>query len=272
VFGPQAQLWQYGLMILSNEPVRRMSHVLGLEGEAALAAAVRRGPLIGFDFDGTLAPIAPMPDRVRVSQSVSGKLRRLAVQLPVAILSGRCADDVAQRLGFEPYCVVGNHGADVDGERSADAAHALGGVRRQLMARADELGRAGVVVENKELSIALHYRLSPSPQQAVALIDDVLNGSTADCRVFRGKMAENIVPAGLPDTGAAMHQLVRRCGTACAIFVGDVDNDEPVFACAPDDWLTIRIGRDPGSRAKYFLDSRSEIGLLLDRLLTHSSA
>jgi trehalose 6-phosphate phosphatase len=52
--------------------------------------------------------------------------------------------------------------------------------------------------------------------------------------------------------------------------VGDDANDEPVFATAPRDWLTVRIGRDPESRAHYFLDSTAEVGLMLDRLIAHA--
>jgi len=250
-----------------------MRHVLQPPGEAALAAVLRRSPLLGFDFDGTLAPIVRTPDQARISQCVSGKLRRLAARLPVAIVSGRSAADVARRLEFQPYCVVGNHGADVAGGAHAEAARALDGVRQLMAARATELLHTGVTIEDKELSIALHYRLSRQPLDAVALIHDILRESAPQCRTFSGKMVENVVPAGLPDKGTAMHQLVRQCGAACAFFVGDDINDEPVFSSAPDDWLTVRIGRhDAESQADYFLDSNAEVGMLLDRLITHSGA
>ena len=249
-----------------------MRHLLEQPGEAALAAVLRRGPLLGFDFDGTLAPIVARPEQARISQCISGKLRRLALRLPVAIVTGRNAADVAGRLDFKPYRVVGNHGADIDASGRADAARSLGDLRRQLAERAKELLHAGVVVEDKELSIALHYRLSPRPQDAAALIGEILRETTAGCRVFPGKMVENVVPAGLPDKGTAMHQLVRQSGAACALYVGDDVNDEPVFASALDDWLTVRIGRDPGSQADYFLDSTAEVGLLLDRLIAHACA
>ena len=247
-----------------------MRHVLEQPGEAALAAVLRRKPLLGFDFDGTLAPIVARPDQVRVSQSVSGKLRRLAERLPVAIVTGRNAIDVTRRLDFEPYAVVGNHGADVGANSVAQAAGALDSVRRLLAERAPELVQEGVTVEDKELSIALHYRLAAQPLEAVALIRDVLHGTGPECRIFSGKMVENVTAAALPDKGTAMHALVRQCGADTAFFMGDDVNDEAVFASAPDDWLTVRIGRDPASRAHYFLDSTAEVGLLLDRLLAHA--
>jgi hypothetical protein len=49
-------------------------------------------------------------------------------------------------------------------------------------------------------------------------------------------------------------------------FAGDDVNDEPVFARAPTHWLTLRVGRDAASRARFFLDSPAEMAMLLERL------
>jgi len=248
----------------------RMPHLLHPPGEAALAAIMRRAPLLAFDFDGTLAPIVPTPEQARISRSVSGRLRRLAECLPVAIVSGRSVADVSGRLDFEPWCVVGNHGAEIGPEAVTESAGELDAVRGLLASRGGELTQAGVTVEDKGLSLALHYRLSRQPERARALIHDALQPVLADYRVFGGKMVENVVRAGAADKSEAMHHLVRQCRASCAVFVGDDVNDEPVFAAAPDDWLTIRVGReDPASQANFFLDSTAEVALLLDRMLMH---
>lgn len=248
-----------------------MPHLLQPAGEAALAAVLRRSPLVAFDFDGTLAPIATKPDQVRISRSVSDKLRRLAARLPVAVITGRSVADVSKRLDFEPRYIVGNHGAEMGPGPSPEAAAALDAARRLLASRADDLARAGVSVEDKGLSLALHYRLSRWPEQARSLIEDIGWQLQAQCRMFGGKMVANLVPSGAADKSTAVHKLVHHCGAPCAIFVGDDVNDEPVFASAPDDWLTIRVGRDdPASKAAYFLDSTAEVGMLLDRMLIYS--
>jgi len=70
-----------------------MPHLLQASGEDALAAVLRRGPLLAFDFDGTLTPIVATPDQARISQAVSGKLQQLASRLPVAIVTRRGGDD-----------------------------------------------------------------------------------------------------------------------------------------------------------------------------------
>ena len=79
-----------------------MRHLLSARGEAALAALMRRRPLLAFDFDGTLAPIVARPEDARVPAAVAARLAVLALRLPVAIVTGRAIGDVRHRLGFEP--------------------------------------------------------------------------------------------------------------------------------------------------------------------------
>lgn len=259
-------------MLPRTAAASRLPHLFHAPGDAALAAVLRRGPVLAFDFDGTLAPIVATPDQARISQSVSGKLRRLAERLPVAIVTGRSIDDVKGRLNFEPHAIIGNHGAETGPESVQRASAELDAMRRVLAARQADMAQAGVSVEDKGLSIALHYRLSRRPDEARALIRSVVAAAGTGCRIFPGKMVENVVPEGSPDKGTAVHGLVAQWRARCAVFVGDDVNDEPVFASAGEGWLTIRVGRDdPESRAHYFLDSTAEVGMLLDRMLVHLS-
>jgi trehalose 6-phosphate phosphatase len=247
-----------------------MQHLFHHDGEAALAAALRQRPLLAFDFDGTLAPIVARPDDARISQAVSARLKALATQLPLAIVTGRTVDDVRGRLGFEPRYIMGNHGAEdpLDPAAAATLTGVLEPLRQRLRASQAELAEVGVVVEDKGASLALHYRLSRQRERALALIGDVLAPPVAAWRVFGGKMVVNIVPRNAPDKAGAVHGLVARCGAGCAVFAGDDVNDEPVFESAPAHWLTIRIGRaERHSAARYFLDSPSEMAMLLERML-----
>jgi trehalose 6-phosphate phosphatase len=247
-----------------------MQHLFHHDGEVALAAAMRQRPLLAFDFDGTLAPIVARPDDARISQAVSARLKALATQLPLAIVTGRTVDDVRGRLGFEPRYIVGNHGAEDPHEPAAAAtlAGVLAPLRERLRARQAELADAGVVVEDKGASLSLHYRLSRQRERALALIGDVLAPPATAWHVFGGKMVVNIAPRGAPDKAGAVRTLVARCGADCAVFAGDDVNDEPVFESAPPHWLTIRIGRcERHSAARYFLDSPSEMAMLLERML-----
>ena len=245
-----------------------MKHLFCDEGEAALAAVMARQPMLAFDFDGTLAPIVAHPDDAHVPREVSQRLVRLAQRLPVAVITGRSLADVRGRLDFAPHYIVGNHGAEeVEGALPPAAAHALDSLRERIAAHADELRAHGVSLEDKDYSLALHYRQAPDPGEALLAIEQVLQGMAPGLRRFGGKCVVNVVSAGLPDKGDALAALVRRAGVAAAVFVGDDVNDEAVFVRADPDWLTVRIGRDdPLSRAMYFLDSESELAALLDRM------
>jgi len=247
-----------------------MQHLFSPPGRAALADVLSQRPLLAFDFDGTLTPIVPRPDDARLSRAVAARLASLAERLPVAIVTGRRVADVRERLGFVPQYIVGSHGAEdpaTAGDAVVHAAH-LQGIRARLALRAGDLQAAGVSVEDKGLSLALHYRLSRRRSQARALIAELLGDLGPGLRVFSGKMVENVVAADAPDKAAAVFSLVRRAAVVNAIFAGDDLNDEPVFAAAPANWLTVRVGRDdPRSRARYFLDSPAEMAMLLERML-----
>ncbi len=79
----------------------------------------------------------------------------------------------------------------------------------------------------------------------------------------------NIVVEGAPDKAAAVARLVERSGAGAAIFLGDDVNDEPVFARATPEWLTVKVGRDdPASLAMYYLDDLDEVASLMERILS----
>jgi trehalose 6-phosphate phosphatase len=247
-----------------------MQHLFCPDGELALAALMRLRPLLAFDFDGTLTPIVTRPADARIPRPVVSRLQALAARLPVAVVTGRALADVRDRLGFVPQFVVGSHGAEDDSDPAGTAARIAGldSLRALLRAQAGPLAAAGVAVEDKGASLALHYRLSREREQARALIDELLAPLAPSLQIFGGKMVVNAMVAGAPDKADSVRALVARSGAAAAFFAGDDVNDEPVFAAAPPHWLTVRVGRDdPTSRAHFGLDGPQDMALLLDRML-----
>ncbi|MFO1266372.1 MAG: trehalose-phosphatase [Rubrivivax sp.] len=247
-----------------------MQHLFTPEGEAALAALLRRRPLFGFDFDGTLAPIVAEPAAARIPPAVTGRLRLLAELAPVVVISGRAIDDLRRRLGFEPRHVVGSHGAEdplhAPEATAGEHAAALDPLREHLRAHAGELAAAGVDVEDKRQSIALHYRRAAALGQARSLIERLLEDPPGRPTVFAGKLVYNATAPGAPDKAGALQKLLRRCDADCAIFAGDDVNDEPVFAAAPADWVTVHVGRGP-SQARFYIDGPRQMVGLLERAL-----
>lgn len=245
-----------------------MRDLFSPEGDAALTAIMATRPLLAFDFDGTLAPIVARPDDAHVPPAVAWRLDRLSSRLPLAIITGRSIDDVRRRLAFEPRFIVGSHGA----EDATVAASALPSVfdeiRLRLRERAAELDAAGVTVEDKRHSIALHYRLARDRQNAHALIGRLVADLGPEVKVFGGKLVVNVVSAQAPDKAQAVASLLERSGVQSVVFLGDDINDEPVFARQEPAWLTVRVGRDdPRSLAKFFLEDTDGVARMLDRML-----
>lgn len=244
--------------------------LLGPQGLAALADLARSPALFAFDFDGTLAPIRPRPEEVQVSATIALRLDKLARVRPVAIVTGRRIADVRDRLGFVPSWIVGNHGAEDDGDPDAAtrAFEALAALRARLAERADVLGQAGVMLEDKGQSLALHFRTAPDRAAAAALIEAELAGFSDTLHVFGGKLVVNAVAAGAPDKAVAVQRLIARAGVQAAFFAGDDLNDEPVFAAAQPGWVTVRIGCERrASAARFCIDGPQEMAGVLDRIL-----
>lgn len=217
--------------------------------------------LFAFDFDGTLAPIRDRPEDVHIDESLARALAGLASQAPVAVVTGHRVEDVRPRLGFAPSAIYGSRGAESpDHPRAASAwASALAPVRVHLHAARADLARAGVVVEDKVQSIALHYRGAADLHHARHAIDRILAPTQTWTRRFDGKFVVNVVDVAAPDKAAAVREIVRNLASDTVLFVGDDVNDEPVFESAPPHWMTIQVGREVPTSARFHIDVQDEI-------------
>ena len=80
---------------------------------APLTSDPRHGAVV-CDIDGTLAPIAPRPEKARVPASTLKLLERLAATYSlVACVTGRAAADARRMVPVEGVAIAGNHGLEV---------------------------------------------------------------------------------------------------------------------------------------------------------------
>jgi trehalose 6-phosphate phosphatase len=239
--------------------------ILARAQRARLARFGRSNVLLAFDYDGTLAPIVSDPARASMRRTTRDLLDRLARAYPCVVISGRSRRDVLGLLeGARVVQVVGNHGIEPD--RRAREYRAL--VRRWRATLRERLGGlAGVTVEDKGVSIAVHYRRSPRKMRSEEAVLRATAGLPR-ARVFGGKDVVNVVPRRAPHKGNALERERARLGCAKAIYVGDDETDEDVFSLRQAErFLTIRVGRKRGSRAGYCIRSQARIDALLRELL-----
>lgn len=245
-----------------------MQHLLATQGLQALSCLMRRRVLFAFDLDGTLAPIVDHPADARVPETMARHLRRLAMLSPVAVVTGRSVADARSRLGFQPHYLIGNHGAE--GLGSLVESSGLARLRARWRHSGAGLRSAGVVFEDKHLSLALHYRHAIDPQDALRAIQAWLHPLPADLSTMGGKAVVNVLQRAAPDKADAVSRLLALSACESLLFAGDDVNDEPVFERARPDWLTVRIGSPEAvSRAMYCLDEPAALEQVLDLILHH---
>jgi trehalose 6-phosphate phosphatase len=221
--------------------------------------------LLALDFDGTLAPIVADPGRAVMRRATRRILRKVARAYPCVVLSGRSRSDVERRVRGVPVAgVIGNHGMEWGGA----PARTLREVRRWLAVLAGAVGcLPGVVIEDKGLSLAVHYRASRQKKRARQRILEAV-GALGDVRLVGGKHVVNVLPAGARHKGLALVRARARLGCDTAIFLGDDETDEDVFSLdQPGRLLAIRVGRKANSAAPYYVRTQAEVDRVLSSLL-----
>lgn len=195
-----------------------------------------RGDSLFLDLDGTLAPLCARPDEVAITPAMRAALAAAVKALShrIAIVSGRALDDIARLVDVPGLCLAGIHGLErqqADGARQRPAASpALDRARADLAALA--LSEPRLLVEDKGLGIAIHFRLAPdlaaTAEQAARSI-----AGRHGLLLQPGKMVFEIRDGGA-DKGSALRDFMAAAPFAGArpIFVGDDHTDEAGFAAA----------------------------------------
>lgn len=248
-----------------------MISLFSAEGERKLDAIVRPGLLCVFDFDGTLSPIVPEPDRAHLPPEMRAALVALSALAPVAILTGRSIEDIRPRLGFEPAYLVGNHGLEgVPGwdESSRQYLALCGQWERAIRVALREEGfDARVWVENKGYSLSVHYRDAAHMAQTEEALEQLFARIAPEARVIAGKAVFSLLPPNAADKGSALQQLMRISGAPCVLYAGDDVTDEDVFRLQRPDLLSIRVEPAANSAAACYLPHWSDMRILLNELI-----
>ena len=225
--------------------------------------------LLAFDFDGTLAPIVRDRELAVLRASTLRLFERLCELYPCAVVSGRSQRDLTRRL--EPAAVeyvVGSQRLEV-GRRAAAFARQVAEALPILEAALAGYAGLKIDIEDKQYSIAVHYRRSRGKREAQNAIAQAVARLPARMRLIPGKLVVNIVPAAAPNKGDAVLALRAQLGADTALYVGDDVSDEDVFCLdQPGRLLGVRVGRSLRSAAPYYLRDQAEIDELLRRLIS----
>jgi len=214
-----------------------------------------------LDIDGTLIDIAPRPDDVFVPTALRRCLEALysCTNGALALVSGRQLSDIDRLFAPLKLAAVGGHGAEIRPVPNGpvDASHAYP-LDPELIERlaAVASGRDGVLVENKNYSLALHYRLAPEQE------DNILQNVERICAdwpaetigILPGKFVVEIKHVGI-NKGLAISKLMTLPPFAgrTPVFIGDDITDETAISALPEfDGMGFSVGRSiPGAVFKF---------------------
>ena len=242
--------------------------------------------LLLSDYDGTLTPIVNRPDEAVLPPGVKEKLRALAQKsnFSVGLISGRPLSQVKVLVGIEGIYYAGNHGVEIEGpglsfiHPAALASQAeIKDLARQFLAK---LGSTeGVIVEDKGLSLGIHYRqVKKGDENSVAKIFHQITAPLLQEEKIKVNPGKKIWEVKLPidwHKGTAVKTIIDeikrlpKCEQLLTIYLGDDVTDEDAFRIIhrPEGW-SIFVGQEnPSSKAGYFLSSTSEVMVFLSRLL-----
>lgn len=204
-----------------------------------------------LDVDGTLIEIADTPDCARVDTGLLDLIARLhrASAGAVALISGRALSDLEARIGTLRLPMAGQHGLerrDAAGRLWIHAAppaakYAIIESLTPVLAR-----HPGLLLEDKGLTLALHYRRAPHLASYVHLLMRRLAGtSDTGLEVQRGKRVAEVKPSGI-DKGSAVAEYLTESPFRGRrpVFIGDDLNDEHGFAEVNRlDGVSIKVGK-----------------------------
>jgi trehalose 6-phosphate phosphatase len=201
-----------------------------------LLSAWPERPALFLDLDGTLLEFADVPDGATPSTRLRELLRRFAAleDYAVAFVSGRTIDALDGLLSPHRFPLAGVHGNERRGfhggtDRPIAAGVILNSVRARL--REFEAQNPGVMLEEKQIGMALHFRRRPDLADAVHNLGLELAQSLPPAlELLHGKMLIEIKPAGL-DKGKAINAFMQEEPFAgrTPVFIGDDVTDEPGF-------------------------------------------
>lgn len=264
-----------------------MEHLLSVWPKVVTQLKDARHILLLTDYDGTLTPIVERPELAGLPENTRRLLQTLARQhrLTLGIISGRALADLKDKVGISGIIYAGNHGLEIEGPGVTFVNPVAEELRPRLRAMHYVLSRAlgtikGVLVENKGLSLSVHYRLveESRAREVEGIVKQVVGGAEAlgQAKITSGKKVYELRPDVAWDKGKTIKLLMKKYGKGgrksglLPMYFGDDLNDEDAFRIIENYRIGISVfvgEQAQHSTARYFLKSSAEVATFLGMLL-----
>jgi trehalose 6-phosphate synthase/phosphatase len=235
-----------------------------------------------FDYDGTLVPLAKLPENALPNEKLLETLRKLTDDPAntIAIISGRDKAFLETWFGEFNIHIFAEHGAWYKMPAKKDW-HSLGTPikptewQEQVLPILEKYTYRcnGSFVEKKSLSLAWHYRnVNPDlgALRSQELKQELLNVIKDEYKlqILDGNKVIEIKNITYNKGTSANMLLIEPHKYDFVFAVGDDRTDEDLFAALPPTAITIKVGNEI-SKAKYNFYSQKEVDMMLEKMIGH---
>ena len=211
-----------------------------------------------LDVDGTLLEFEIRPDLVGLPTGALETIGKISDLLDgaLALVSGRPLQELDLLFAPLQFPAAGLHGQQFRGTAARQPVHsgdALGALRHEAWLLAER--HPGLLVEDKGVNLALHWRGAPQAAASVTKLAEAHLPGIPGYRLQPGDHVIELVPADV-DKGRAVNTLMNEAPFKgrIPVFVGDDLTDEYGFAAAnaAGGW-SVQVGEREPSQARYRL-------------------
>ena len=232
-----------------------------------------------LDVDGTIVEIAATPAAARVPIRAISALTSARERLDgaVALVSGRGLADLDRMFAPLRLPAAGAHGAErrtSDGKVHLRPDAAPLGPAEALLTRW-AVSHAGILLERKRGSLALHYRSVPWLEPAARVVVDAAAAAAGpEYHVQPGKLVLEIKSAAVRKSRAIAEFMTEPpFAGRKPVFVGDDLGDEDAFDFVnAQGGLSIAVGAERATNARWRLSSEKQVLRWLEAETFHFGA
>jgi trehalose 6-phosphate phosphatase len=228
-----------------------------------------------LDYDGTLSEIVSDPGAAHPLPGVRETLFALAARpdrVRVAIVSGRTIEALHGMLGVvSGVALAGVHGLELmDRDGRYEIARDVSECKRDLgcvrtwLAENVSAGK-GFVVEDKGASLSLHYRNADAvvADEVRAAFERFVLERTAKLGLKHGKKVVEAIPKFATKAHAVRTFSARAGAGFVPVYFGDDLTDEEAFTELAGRGITVLVGAERQTAARYRVDCPADVVLTL---------
>lgn len=229
--------------------------------------------LLLIDYDGTLTPLAKLPEMAVLSKETREVLKKIVSDKhnKLVIISGRDKDFIAEQFKDLDAILVAEHGyfikyPESDWENSIELDLSWKDIIKPVLN--DYVDRCnGSMIEEKHASLVWHYRNADEEIASLRInelkddLSEILKNESKLYVLEGDKVLE--VKSVLYDKGMAASALINKEDYDFIIAIGDDSTDEDLFKVIPGYGFTIKVGIRP-TNARFNVRNQSEIFTILN--------